>query len=128
MKPRDHPDADTTRRIVHSAVEVHRRLGPGLLESAYKACLVKELERSGLHVRCEVPIPIEYREMNIDVSYRADMVVEDVVLLELKAVERLMPIHEAQVLTYLKLSKLHVGMLINFNVPRLVLGLRRFVR
>jgi GxxExxY protein len=121
-------NSDITKRIVSCALDVHRALGPGLLESTYRACLVHELEMAGLQARCEVPIPITYREISIDTSYRADVIVEDCVLLELKSAERLLPIHEAQILTYLKLCRIRVGLLVNFNVTRLKLGLRRFVR
>ena len=124
----DFADIEVTRQIVDSAVEVHRHLGPGLLESAYRACLIHELECRELKTRSEVSIPIVYKGIIIDSPYRADIVVEDGILLELKSVEVLLPIHAAQILTYLKLTKLRVGFLMNFNVPRLMSGLRRFVR
>jgi len=120
--------ADLTGRILKCAYETHRILGPGLLESTYRVCLAHELTRNGLVVRQEVPIPIKFKEIDIEASYRADLLVDDCVLLELKAVEKLLPIHEAQTLTYLRHSNLKVGLLINFNVPRLKLGLRRFIR
>ena len=101
-----------TRRIIGSAVDVHRILGPGLLESVYRTCLVHEMEAQGLRTRCEA----------------SDVIVEDRVLLELKAVDTILAIHEAQLLTYLKLSSIRVGLLVNFNVTRLQLGIRRFVR
>ena len=121
-------DRRLTEQIVESAVEVHRHLGPGLLESTYRACLVHELELRSIGCQQEAPVPIEYKGIPINTSYRADIVVERKVLLELKAVDALLPIHEAQILTYLKLSGLRVGFLMNFNVSRLCSGLRRFVR
>ena len=117
-----------TQGIVESAVEVHRELGPGLLETAYRTCLVHQLELSGLEVRSEVPIPVTFKGVAIPTAYRADLIVENRVLIELKARDGLLPIHEAQTLTYLKLAGLKVGFLINFNVPRLHLGLRRYAR
>jgi GxxExxY protein len=119
---------DLTQRIVNGAIAVHRELGPGLLEGAYRACLVHELGRAGLDVAVEVPVPIQYRGLRLDCGYRADVVVDDRVVLELKAVERLLPIHDAQLLTYLKLSGLRVGMLMNFNARTLKDGLRRLAR
>ena len=117
-----------TREILASAFEVHRVLGPGLLESTYRACLLREMADKGLQVREEVPITISYRGRELEAGYRADLIVDDSVLLELKAVERLLPVHEAQTLTYLKHAKLRVGLLLNFNVTRLTLGIRRFIR
>jgi GxxExxY protein len=117
-----------TKTIVGSAIEVHRELGPGLLEGTYRACLLEQLAADGLSVQHEVPIPVTYKGSVTDFAYRADIIVEDKVLLELKAIEALLPIHEAQVLTYLKHSGLRVGILMNFNVLRLAKGLRRFVR
>ena len=117
-----------TREIIKAALEVHRALGPGLLESTYRACLEHQLGLDGLKVRREVPIPIDYKGLRLECSYRADLVVNDVVLVELKAVEHLLPIHEAQTLTYLKLSRLRVALLLNFNATSLKYGLRRFVR
>ena len=114
-------------RIIGCAITVHRHLGPGLLESAYRACLVRELNLEGLATREEARIPIVYRNAEIDCGYRADVIVEDKVLMELKTVERLIPIHEAQLLTYLKLAGLRVGILANFNTINLRHGLRRFV-
>ena len=117
-----------TRRILSAAIEVHRHLGPGLLESTYRTCLVREMAGSGLQVRIEAPVPIQYRDARIDIAYRADLIVEDAVLVELKAVEKILPIHQAQTLTYLKHSKLRVGLLLNFNVILLKHGIRRFIR
>ena len=119
--------ADLTERIVRCAIEVHRHLGPGLLESVYEICIAYELTRRGVRVERQVPIPVEYRGVLIDVGYKMDILVEDAVLVEVKSVERLGRIHSAQVLTYLKLSGLRLGLLINFNVNRLIDGVRRLV-
>ena len=117
--------ADVTHAVLGCAFDVHRALGPGLLESAYKACLQEELSQRGLQHAAEVPIPIHYKGLQLDAGYRADLVVESRVLVELKAVERLLSIHQAQVMTYLRLSGLEVGLLINFNVASLKNGIRR---
>jgi GxxExxY protein len=113
--------------VVNSAFKVHRSLGPGLLESAYQACLAHELRKCRIDVKCEVPLPVEYEGSRIDIGYRIDMLVGGAVLVEVKAVERVIPIHEAQVLTYLKLTGLTLGFLINFNVRMLRDGLKRLV-
>ena len=115
-------------RILRSAIEVHRTLGPGLLENAYRVCLLRQLDLEGLSVATEVPIGIDYKGVLVPNCYRADLIVERSVLVELKAQERLLPIHEAQVNTYLRHSGLHVGLLMNFNVSKLKHGLRRIVR
>ena len=119
--------SELTEGVLAGAFEVHRHLGPGLLESAYRECLVRELSMRGFGVECEVPIPIIYKELRIEGAYRADMVIDQTILLEIKAVERIMPVHEAQTLTYLKLSKAKVALLLNFNTRRLQHGIRRFV-
>ena len=116
-----------TERIIGFAMEVHRQLGPGLLESAYEECLCFELKQAGLPFRRQLPLPIVYKTVRLDCGYRLDLVVEDRVILELKTVERLMPIHEAQMLTYLKLSGIGVGLLLNFNTAVLKDGLRRIM-
>src|SRR5438132_8926810 len=108
-------------------MSVHRELGPGLLENAYRACLLRQLQLGGLAATTEIRIPFTYRGAQVDCGYRADIIVPDQVLLELKTVERLLPIHDAQMLTYLKLSGLRVGLLINFNSINLRHGLRRLV-
>jgi GxxExxY protein len=123
----NYPHAELTSRILGCAYNTHSILGPGLLESTYRTCIAYEMTRSGLAVSREQPISIRFRDLMLEASYRADLVVDDSVLIELKAVEKLLPIHEAQTLTYLRHSGLRVGLLINFNVPRLKLGLRRFV-
>ncbi len=118
---------ETTERIIGAAIHVHRRLGPGLLESAYRACLAVELQRRGLDVQQEVPIPLVYEGMRIDSTYRLDLLVAREFVVELKAVEELNPVHIAQLITYLRLSRHHVGLLMNFNVTRLKDGIRRIV-
>ena len=117
-----------SRRIIGCALQVHRALGPGLLESAYRCCLARQLTLDGLRYEQEVPIPIQYAGLEIECAYRADIIVDRSVLLELKSTETLLPIHEAQLLTYLRLSRLRVGLLLNFNAVRLKDGIRRFVR
>ena len=113
--------------VVDAAMRVHSVLGPGLLESAYAACLTHELRQRGLKVLCEVPLPVVYDGIKLDAGYRLDMLVEDAVIVELKAVEALAPIHQAQLLSYLKLSGKHVGLLINFHVVHLRDGIKRMV-
>ena len=113
--------------IVNAAMKVHSALGPGLLESAYEACLLHELRQLGMKAQAQVSLPVAYDGVKIDVGYRIDLLVEDAVIVELKAVETLLPIHEAQLLSYLKLSGKRVGLLINFNVPHLKNGIRRMV-
>jgi len=113
--------------IIQAACKVHTALGPGLLETAYQACLKHELLKSGFKVLSEVGIPILYDGVNIDVGYRIDLFVEDTVVVELKAVERVAPIHRVQLLTYLKLGKLPLGLLLNFNVKSLKDGIVRVV-
>lgn len=117
-----------THAILGSAIEVHRALGPGLLESTYRACLMRQLLLDGLIAEQEVAVPIHYKGDVLDSGYRADIVVDSAVLVELKTVDAILPIHEAQLLTYLKHSQLRVGLLINFNVRRLMDGVRRLIR
>ena len=116
-----------SNRIIGLAIETHRQLGPGLLESAYQQSLAYELSKNNIPFELEKKIPVTYKLVNIDCAYRADMVVDNKILLELKSVDRLLPIHKAQVLTYLKLSGLKLGMLINFNVTLLRRGIRRII-
>ena len=116
-----------SRRIIGAAIEVHRHLGPGLLESAYESCLVFELRQLGLKVEEQKSLPVVYKEVQLDCGYRLDMVVEDEIIVEIKAVEKLLPIHEAQLLSYLRLAKKRVGLLMNFHVPVLKNGLKRIV-
>jgi GxxExxY protein len=113
--------------IVDAAMKVHTALGPGLLESAYQICLTHELVKRGLRVQFEVPLPVVYDSVKLDVGYKMDLVVEDTVVVELKAVEALAPIHQAQLLSYLKLSGKPIGLLINFHSLHLKDGIKRFV-
>ncbi len=113
--------------IVDAVIKVHKALGPGLLESAYQKCLAYELEKRGLLVETEVPMSIEYDGKLIDVGYRADMVVERCIIIENKMVDAVLPIHEAQLLTYLKLKKYQMGFLINWNVKLIKNGIKRYV-
>jgi len=116
-----------TGEIIGAAIEVHRALGPGLLESAYEACLCQELGLRGLCYASQVDLPVTYKGRQLDCGYRLDLLVANAVVVEVKAVERLLPIHEAQVLTYLRLGEWKVGLLINFNVAVLKSGIRRLV-
>ena len=118
---------DLTEKVIAAAIEVHRELGPGLLESAYEACLVFELTQSGFEVERQKALPVIYKSVHIDCGYRLDLLVERQVVVELKAVQALNALHEAQLLSYLKLSGHHVGLLINFNVKLLKHGVRRLV-
>ena len=114
-----------TGQIVDAAMKVHTKLGPGLLESAYQACLAYELRQRGLRVETEVELPIQYEGIQLDVGYRLDLLVESQVIVELKSVEKVIPLYEAQLLSYLKLSGLKIGLLINFNAVRLKDGITR---
>jgi GxxExxY protein len=116
---------DTSGVIVDAAIKVHSVLGPGLLESAYEACLKHELLKRGLEVASQILLPVEYDGVAIDAGYRIDLLVEDTVVIELKAVEKIVPIHEAQLLTYLKLSGKKLGLLFNFNVLHMEDGIKR---
>lgn len=118
---------ELSREIIGAAIAVHRGLGPGLLESAYEACLAYELTDRGLQVAQQVVLPVEYRGVLVECGFRLDLVVEDRVVLELKAVDKVLPIHEAQLLTYLKLSGHRLGLLMNFNVSKMVDGITRLV-
>jgi GxxExxY protein len=117
-----------THEVIGAAIEVHKALGPGLLESAYEACLCQELKLRQIPFERQVPLGLNYKGIMLDDVYRMDVVVDGKLVLELKAVERLDPIHDAQILTYLRLSKIRLGLLINFNVPVLKSGIKRFVQ
>ena len=117
-----------TEKIIGAAIEVHTHLGPGLLESAYQVCLAHEMKLRGLSYEREKPLPVEYKGLSLDCSYRLDFIVEGAVVVEVKAVDALLPIHQAQLLTYLQLTGCKVGLLINFNVPTLRMGIKRMVR
>lgn len=114
-------------KIVAAAIKVHTALGPGLLESAYQKCMAYELARDGSKVEGEVLLPIKYDDVDIDAGYRIDMIVGESVIIENKTVEKLLPIHEAQLLTYLKMRKCKLGFLLNWNVPRMKDGIKRMV-
>ena len=116
-----------TAAIIGAAIEVHRQLGPGLLESAYEQCLCHELHLRGLPFMCQVDLPVSYKGLKLDCGYKIDVIVNGEVIVELKAVERILPVHEAQLLTYLKLSGKKVGLLINFNSSLLTQGIIRRV-
>ena len=116
---------DLTEKIIGCAIKVHRVLGPGLLESAYEVCLVHELRKAGLKAERQVALPVIYEGLRLDADYFIDILVEDKVVIELKSVENILPIHEAQLLTYLKLANKKLGLLINFNVTLLKNGIKR---
>lgn len=117
----------TAKQIVDAAYHVHRFIGPGLLESVYQACLIEELKERKLEVQSEVYLPIHYKDKTLDLNFRLDILVEQNIILELKSVEKLLPIHKAQLISYLKLSGYHLGFLINFNVPLIKNGIKRIV-
>jgi len=116
-----------TGQIIGAAIEVHKELGPGLLESSYEECLCYEFKLRHIHYARQHSLPVEYKGIKLDCGYRIDILVENIVILELKSVDDLQPIHEAQLLTYLKLTDLKVGLLINFNVPVLKQGIKRLM-
>ncbi len=116
-----------TGEIIGAAIEVHRALGPGLLESAYEECLCHELTLRGVAFQRQVPLPLAYKGTQLDCGYRLDLLVEDTVVVEVKAVQEVLPLHEAQLLTYLRLGGWKVGLLLNFNVPVLRRGIRRLI-
>jgi GxxExxY protein len=120
-------EQDLTKEIIGAAIEVHRELGPGLLESAYEICLCYELKLRGIEVECQVPLPVRYKEVRLDCGYRIDACVKDRVIVELKSVDEINDLHRAQLLTYLRLSGKKVGLLLNFNVPALKDGIVRMV-
>ena len=118
---------ELSQEIIGAAMEVHSILGPGMLESAYEECLLFELRQRGLKAEKQIPVPIVYKDTKLDCGYRIDILVDDKIIIELKAVEAINEVHEAQVLTYLRFSKRKVGLLINFNVKSLKSGIRRFI-
>jgi GxxExxY protein len=120
-------DAELTGKIIGCGIEVHRELGPGLLESAYEVALSKELSLAGLYYERQLLLPLNYKGVQLDCGFRIDLMIEKSVIVEIKAVESLLPIHEAQLLTYLRLADQRIGLLINFNVMQLREGIRRFV-
>ena len=120
-------DGEITERIIGAAIEVHKILGPGLLESAYEECLYHELVEMGCEVKRQIELPIIYKGNKLTAKYRIDLLVSQQVIVEIKSCKRLEPIHEAQLLTYLKMSELRFGLLLNFNVPMLKSGLKRIL-
>ena len=120
-------EPDLSRRVVGAAIAVHRELGPGLLESTYEECLCCELSQAGIVFERQVPLPVTYKSVALDCGYRLDIVVEDLIIVELKSVERVTRLHEAQLMTYLRLSRKRLGLLINFNETQLIKGVVRRV-
>jgi GxxExxY protein len=120
-------DSDLTHAIIGAAIEVHRKLGPGLLEAVYEECLAKEFDLRGIAYEPQKPIPLVYKDLKLECGYRLDFLVANRVVVQLKSVESIAPIHESVMLTYLRLSETPLGLLINFNVPTLKDGIRRYV-
>ena len=118
---------DLSQQVIGCAIEVHRELGPGLLESTYEKCLLHELQIHNIECKNQVTLPVEYKGINLDAEYRIDLFIEDSLIIELKSVESLLPIHNAQLLTYMKLAKVKTGLLINFNNKLLKNGIKRLV-
>lgn len=118
---------EITQKIIGCAIEVHRNLGPGLLESAYEECLAYELIKTGLHIKRQQPTPVVYKEIKLDYGYRIDILVENSVIIELKVVDAINPVHEAQILTYMKFANKPLGLMINFNVTVLKNGIKRYI-
>ena len=116
---------EITKTIIGAAIEVHRTLGPGLLESTYEACLFYELDQMGLYVERQVELPVRYKKVSLNVGYKIDLLVENQVIIELKSVKELLPVHIAQIITYLKISNTSKGLLMNFNVAKLIDGFKR---
>ncbi len=116
---------EITKTIIGAAIEVHRTLGPGLLESTYEACLFYELDQMGLYVERQVELPVRYKKVSLNVGYKIDLLVENQVIIELKSVKELLPVHTAQIITYLKISNTSKGLLMNFNVAKLIDGVKR---
>ena len=116
-----------SEKIIGCAIKVHKTLGPGLLESTYEVCLIHALSKAGVRVQSQVSLPVIYDGIKLDAGYRIDLLVEDLVIVELKAIDGLLPIHEAQLLSYLKLSNKKLGLLINFNVKLLINGVKRLM-
>ena len=116
-----------SNKVIGLAIEVHRNLGPGLLESVYQQCLAYELSKNNIEFVSEHQIPVTYKEVNIDCGFRADLIVADSIILELKAADRILPIHEAQLMTYLKITGIKLGLIINFNVKLLKHGIKRII-
>jgi GxxExxY protein len=118
---------ELSNKVLGCAIEVHRELGPGLLESTYEQCLAYELNRAKIPFQLQVALPVDYKQIRLDCGYRIDLFVDNSLIVEVKSIDQLLKIHEAQILTYMKLTKVRVGLLINFNVELLKKGVRRFV-
>jgi GxxExxY protein len=118
---------ELTENVIGAAIEVHKQLGPGLLESAYQICLCHELKLKNIGYKSEVPLPVEYKGIKLDCGYRMDLVIENQLIVELKTAERILPVHEAQLLTYMKLANTGKGLLLNFHTPVLKQGIKRMV-
>lgn len=118
---------ELSQNVIGCAIEVHRNLGPGLLESTYRQCLACELSHARISFQMELPLPVRYKDLLLDCGYRIDLLVSGDLIVEIKSVETLLPIHQAQILTYMRLSKVSLGLLINFNVTKLQNGIKRFV-
>ncbi|MCE2682417.1 MAG: GxxExxY protein [Flavobacteriia bacterium] len=116
---------DLTKTIIGAAIEVHRTLGPGLLESTYEACLFYELEQMGIFVERQVELPVKYKNVRVEIGYKIDLLVENQVIIEVKSVKELLPVHLAQIITYLKISNKSKGLLMNFNEAKLIDGVKR---
>jgi GxxExxY protein len=116
---------DLTKTIIGAAIEVHRTLGPGLLESTYEACLFYELDQMGIFVERQVELPVKYKNVRVEIGYRIDLLVENQVIIEVKSVKELLPVHMAQIITYLKISNKSKGLLMNFNEAKLIDGIKR---
>lgn len=127
MKGKNREFSEISNRVIGCAIEVHRNLGPGLLESAYQQCLAHELGLNGIEFKAEHLLPVVYKDIRLDCGYRIDFFVENEIIIELKSVEKLLPIHEAQLITYLKLAGVKQGFLVNFNVTQLKEGLKSYV-
>lgn len=123
----DFSKSDLTGRIIQAAMEVHRHLGPGLLESAYEKCLCRELGLQDIEQKSQLALPVSYKGEQLDCGYRIDLLVEDTIIIELKAVEKILPIHEAQLLTYMKLTKKQIGLILNFHSQLLKDGIKRMI-
>ena len=124
---RRHEFDSLSNRVIGCAIEVHRNLGPGLLESAYEQCMARDLSLVGIPFKTQWPLPVEYKGVKLDCGFRIDMLVDDKLIVEIKSVEKLLGIHQAQLLTYMKLARIRTGLLINFNVVLLRQGIRRMV-
>ena len=118
---------ELSNRVIGCALEVHRNLGPGLLESTYEQCLAYEMKLAGMAFKLQYPLPVEYKGIKLDCGYRIDLLVDNSIIIELKSVDKILPIHQAQLLTYMKLADISIGLLINFNVKYLKDGIKRMV-